>query len=261
MQPTLYRTWEDHRRVFVPEAKVIVDTTRNPTSHGPPSMKLLRRKSVQVPPSLASKRDDTTRRQAIFVVDSDTLSVHSKGEESVWYDERGIVVLRKFYAYVTRQGTQYWRVRRYGWTPPFSFFALQCKFYFNQTNVSRLMPCPGFQPPHHPAGMQALLQHSVQSYGPLPSEVRPHRLRSRTSSRPSLYHINRIFKSSVTTNSSKDHSQVDVTSKSSTNIPVFRDLPVTSNTSVAPVLEVLKTDLYYLSGSLANSDGNRNRLL
>jgi hypothetical protein len=35
--------------------------------------------------------------------------------------------------------------------------------------------------------MQALLEHSVQNYGPLPSELRPRRIRSRTQSRPSPY--------------------------------------------------------------------------
>ncbi len=40
--------------------------------------------------------------------------------------------------------------------------------------------------------MQALLKHSVQSYGPLPSELRPRRVRSFTSSRPSPYPSNRI---------------------------------------------------------------------
>jgi hypothetical protein len=43
--------------------------------------------------SIASKKDDTTRRQPIFVVDLDTISVHSKGEESVWDNEQDIVAL------------------------------------------------------------------------------------------------------------------------------------------------------------------------
>jgi len=102
------------------------------------------------------------------------------------------------------------------------------------------MECPAFQPPNHPAGMRALLEHSVQSYGPLPSELRPRRVRSRTSSRPSPYPASRISKSSVTTNTSKDHSQVNNTSKSTAAIPVLRDLPVCSNTPVVPMLDVLK---------------------
>ena len=35
--------------------------------------------------------------------------------------------------------------------------------------------------------MKALLEHSRKNYGPLPSELRPHRVRSRTSSRASPY--------------------------------------------------------------------------
>jgi serine/arginine repetitive matrix protein 2 len=35
--------------------------------------------------------------------------------------------------------------------------------------------------------MQALLEHSQKNYGPLPSELRPRRIRSRTYSRPSPY--------------------------------------------------------------------------
>ena len=92
--------------------------------------------------SLASKKDDTTRRQAIFVVDSDTLSVHSKGEELVWYDERGIVVLQKFYALRDEAENTVLESKKIWMSTPFSILALQCKFYFNQTNVSRLMPCP-----------------------------------------------------------------------------------------------------------------------
>ncbi|KAF8170708.1 hypothetical protein K438DRAFT_1982567 [Mycena galopus ATCC 62051] len=53
---------------------------------------------------------------------------------------------------------------------PFSVYALQA-----------------FQPPKNPEGMQVLLQHSVQNYGPLPSELGPRRVRSRTQSRASPY--------------------------------------------------------------------------
>jgi serine/arginine repetitive matrix protein 2 len=40
--------------------------------------------------SLLSKKSSPTRRQPVFVVDSDTLSIHSKPEESTWDDECGI---------------------------------------------------------------------------------------------------------------------------------------------------------------------------
>lgn len=41
--------------------------------------------------------------------------------------------------------------------------------------------------------MQALLEHSVQNYGPLPSDLRPRRVRSRTQSRPSPYPQGRVM--------------------------------------------------------------------
>jgi len=57
--------------------------------------------------------------------------------------------------------------------------------------------------------MQVLLGHSVQSYDALPSKLHPSRVRSLASSRPSPYPASRISKSSVTTNSLKDHTQID----------------------------------------------------
>jgi len=187
--------------------------------------------------SVVSMKDDTTRRQPIFLVDSNTLSIHSKGEESVWNDERGIVALLKFYALRDEAVSE---CKRTWMDTPFSIFALQCKFSFYQPYSLLLTQCPAFQPPHHPAGMQALLEHSVQSYGPLPSELRPRRVRSRTSSRPSPYPASCISKSSVTTNTSKDHIQVDNKSNSTTTIKVLCELPVCSNTPAAPMLDVLK---------------------
>ena len=44
-----------------------------------------------------------------------------------------------------------------------------------------------FQPPHHPSGMKAMLEHSQQNYGPLPAELRCHHVRSGTYS----HHIHR----------------------------------------------------------------------
>lgn len=59
--------------------------------------------------------------------------------------------------------------------------------------------------------MQALLQHSVQNYGPLPSELRPYRVRSRTNSRTSPYPKLQVQNSRVLrTNPSPDHLPVQV---------------------------------------------------
>ena len=49
-----------------------------------------------------------------------------------------------------------------------------------------------FQPPHEPNAMQAMLEHSQKNYGPLPSELHPHRVRSRTSSRASPYPLRNL---------------------------------------------------------------------
>lgn len=54
---------------------------------------------------------------------------------------------------------------------------------------------PAFVPPRHPAGIQALLQHSLESYGPLPPDL--HRIRSRTQSRPSPYPHPHSIKTSI----------------------------------------------------------------
>ena len=86
--------------------------------------------------SVASRKDDTAKRQPIFVVDSDTLSIHSKGEVSVWDDERGIVALRKFYALRDEAENTVSESKRTWMDTPFSIFALQCKF----TSVKPICP-------------------------------------------------------------------------------------------------------------------------
>jgi hypothetical protein len=72
---------------------------------------------------------------------------------------------------------------------PFSLFAIQCGCLFASLFVffSRLFVqvkefradalglFSAFQAPEEPSGMQALLAHSVQTYGPLPSNLHPRR--------------------------------------------------------------------------------------
>jgi hypothetical protein len=85
-------------------------------------------------------------------------------------DERGIVALRRYYA-LRHEAEDTLTASKRIWTDtPFSLYALQ-----------------EFEPPTNPEGMQALLEHSVQNYGPLPSELGPRRVRSRTGSRASPY--------------------------------------------------------------------------
>ncbi|KAH7884200.1 hypothetical protein F5I97DRAFT_1671717 [Phlebopus sp. FC_14] len=120
-------------------------------------------KTVQLPESVTK----TLGPRQVFVVDAETSSIDSL---SMWDDERGITALRKYYALRDEAQDTVTESKQTWLDTPFSVFALQ-----------------SFDPPRHPAGMQALLEHSIQNYGPLPSELRPRRMRSRANSRPSPY--------------------------------------------------------------------------
>jgi len=87
------------------------------------------------------------------------------------------------------------RVSACGWTP-FSPFAVQCACYLS-IHIRRTDKLSALQAPNHPAGMQALLKRSVQTYGLLPSELHPRRIRSHTSSRLLLYPPNRFVKITI----------------------------------------------------------------
>ncbi|RPD56493.1 hypothetical protein L226DRAFT_550932 [Lentinus tigrinus ALCF2SS1-7] len=133
----------------------------SPSSHHP------------TPQSVAksSMMNDTS----IFVVESDRDSVCSVE----WDDEHGITTLRRYYALRDEAQVTVDESKRAWADTPFSVFALQT-----------------FQPPREPVAMQAMLEHSQNTFGPLPSELRPHRVRSRTSSRPSPYPL-RAMRSTV----------------------------------------------------------------
>ena len=84
--------------------------------------------------SLLSKKSTPTTRQPVFVVDSDTVSIHSKPEESTWDDERGITTLRKYYALRDEAENVVDESKRTWLDTPFSLFALQStciSFYFH----------------------------------------------------------------------------------------------------------------------------------
>ena len=80
---------------------------------------------------LSKKSSSPTTRQPIFVVDSDTVSIHSKPEESTWDDERGITTLRKYYALRDEAENVVVESKRTWLDTPFSLFALQstCLFF------------------------------------------------------------------------------------------------------------------------------------
>lgn len=88
--------------------------------------------------------------------------------------------------------------------------------------------------------MQALLAHSVQNYGPLPSELRPHRVRSRTSSRASPYPQSRISKANLSPEQTP-HTLTSKHSVSAQRTPVLQAKSLNSQTTAAaPTLDALK---------------------
>ncbi|KAF7982388.1 hypothetical protein HWV62_28475 [Athelia sp. TMB] len=132
------------------------------------------------PLSLAFVQDNVLENlhgnSSVFVVDPETASLN---EPVAWDDDSGIMAMRKYYTLKEEAQDMVTDSKRVWADTPFSLYALQ-----------------SFVPPKHPAGMQAMLQHSIDNYGPLSSELR--RVRSRTISRPSPYPQSRAIKTPVT---------------------------------------------------------------
>lgn len=103
-------------------------------------------------------------------VNSIHIAGDSDGTDIEWDDERGIIALRKCGVLKNEADDAVTESKRIWLDTPFSLFAVQ-----------------SFHPPNHPSGMKAMLEHSQQTYGPLPLELCCHRIRSRTYSRPSPY--------------------------------------------------------------------------
>ncbi|KAJ6511227.1 hypothetical protein DFH09DRAFT_999601 [Mycena vulgaris] len=122
------------------------------------------------PSTVSRKSSSPTACQGVFIVEPDAGSLDLSAGSAGWDDERGIMALRKYYALRHEAEDTVLESKRTWSDTPFSVYALQA-----------------FQPPKNPEGMQALLQHSVQNYGPLPSDLGPRRVRSRTQSRASPY--------------------------------------------------------------------------
>lgn len=150
------------------------------------------------PLSLAFDKDSvhdlSHGHSSVFVVDPETASLSSP---SRWDDESGIMAMRKYYTLREEAQDTVMDSKRVWLDTPFSVYAIQCR---NFLCLHAIATYPfffvAFVPPSHPAGMQALLQHSLDNYGPLPSELR--RIRSRTQSRPSPYPQSRVIKTSIT---------------------------------------------------------------
>jgi hypothetical protein len=84
-----------------------------------------------------------------------------------------------------RQISRSARVSKCGWTPRILSIRCNVRLTYQIDEDFPLTHIAAFEPPAHRSGMRALLEHSRQTYGPLPSELR--RIRSRTSSRPTPY--------------------------------------------------------------------------
>ena len=101
-------------------------------------------------------------------------SVHiandSDSTKAEWNDERGIVAMRRPGDLKNEAYDMIMESKRVWLDTPFSLFAVQ-----------------SFQPPHHPSGMNAVLEHSQQNYGPLPPGLHCRRVRSHTYSHPLPY--------------------------------------------------------------------------
>ncbi|KAJ6568795.1 hypothetical protein B0H19DRAFT_1256508 [Mycena capillaripes] len=120
------------------------------------------------PSTIGSKKSSSPMAcQGVFI---STGSVDLSADGPGWDDERRIMALRRYYALRNEVEDTVTESRRMWSDTPFSLYALQA-----------------FSPPKNPEGMQAMLQYSVQNYGPLPSELGPRRVRSRTQSRASPY--------------------------------------------------------------------------
>ena len=75
--------------------------------------------------SLSSRKSSPTTPQLIYIMDSDTLSMHSKPEQFTWDDERGITTLRRYYALRDEAENVVVESKRTWLDTPFSLFALQ----------------------------------------------------------------------------------------------------------------------------------------
>jgi hypothetical protein len=84
-----------------------------------------------------------------------------------------------------RQISRSARVSKCGWTPRILSIRCNVRLTYQIDEDFPLTHIAAFEPPAHRSGMRALLEHSRQTYGPLPAELR--RIRSRTSSRPTPY--------------------------------------------------------------------------
>ncbi|CCM05311.1 uncharacterized protein FIBRA_07525 [Fibroporia radiculosa] len=163
---------------------------------------------------------------SVIIVDGDSESIMGD-----WDNEHGITTLRRYYTLRDEAHETVTESQRIWADTPFSVFAVQ-----------------SFRPPRNRGGMQAMLEHSQKNYGPLPSELRPHRVRSRTSSRASPYPLCSV-RASMSPDKPRSSPMGCVPSppsvqSSATIQPVLREVSVNANTgnvlSPPPALDAIK---------------------
>ncbi|KAI0329374.1 hypothetical protein GY45DRAFT_1371672 [Cubamyces sp. BRFM 1775] len=119
------------------------------------------------PQSIAKQVASPLINKPTYIVDGDSESIYSS-----WDKEHGIIMLRHHYALRDEAHETVAESKRIWVNTPFSVFAVQ-----------------SFHTPEGPAIMQAMLEDPRGNYGHLPSELRPHRVRSRTSLRASPHRL------------------------------------------------------------------------
>lgn len=147
--------------------------------------------------------------------------------------------MRKYYALRDEAENVVVESKRTWLDTPFTLFALQSKcrsflFPLSFTNYFHQLA------PGSPAGMQALLEHPVQCYRPLPSDLRSRRVR--TSSRPSPYPQSRVSKITISPNQPRPSNVEEVHGQKALATPVLQEVKVNTNvkSSTAPSLEAIK---------------------
>lgn len=164
---------------------------------------------------LPTGADDAT---AIYVVGSDTESVYDSETVGLWDDERGLVALRKFYHLKDEARTTVDESRMTWLDTPASMFAVQT-----------------FDPPRQPEGMKAMLEHSINTYGPLPAELR--RIRARKDSRPSPYPSTRFIQTSIAPPSPECYTSEPVEAPVSTTLGINTTFENRTTACSKPVLK------------------------
>jgi serine/arginine repetitive matrix protein 2 len=177
------------------------------TSTLPPTSSSAPADSVQGSVSNTSVATKLVDLLQAYVVYPETSSVDSF---SLWDDEQGITALRRCYALRDEAEDTVTESQRTWWIPRFLclLFNVSRPLVILSLVLTTITPL-AFEPPHHRSAMQAMLEHSLQNYGPLPSELRLRRARSRVNSRPSPYP--RTVKTSFTSSPSTEHLRAAVT--------------------------------------------------